>query len=174
MTTLPGIKNLGVDVNSSHLGRWPEAIGKFILNFAGIELQSYVQLLLLEPSRSSFNRHLDLLLSKRITRLQALLSSTPTLDDASRKHARMLWEEVRTLSVWRNKVAHNPVLPTWKPGSDADRDPPDIMGIPDFRQYKLGPAGDSIPLGLLDRMVDDSCALGLRVHELTRKLRGEA
>ena len=166
-----GLAEMGVVLNAPYLGAWADKIGRFILNFGGIELLSYQQLLLLESSHGEFVKNLDRLLGKRIDRLVELLRSTPLLNAEDIASAVELWEDAREFSKWRNRIAHNPVLPTWKPGSNANKDPPDLLGIPDFRQFKEGSTSDSIPMELMDRMIDEAASLGGKLHDLSEKLR---
>jgi hypothetical protein len=169
-----GLAEMGVVLNAPYLGAWADRIGRFILNFGGIELLSYQHLLLLESSHEAFVENLDRLLGNRIDRLIMLLSSTPLLSPEEIPGAIELWKDAREFSKWRNRIAHNPVLPTWKPGSNADKDPPDLLGIPDFRQFKEGTTSDSIPIELMDRMIDESASLAGKLHDLSRRLRTNA
>lgn len=174
MTPARGLRDMGVVLNAPYLGAWADKIGRFILNFGGIELLSYQQLLLLEASHEDFVANLDRLLGRRIDRIVHLLETTDRLCVDERPPAVELWEEAREFSKWRNRIAHNPVLPTWKPGSNAETDPPDVLGIPDFRQFKDGSKSNSIPIELMERMIDDSAELAQRLHVLSVRLRSEA
>jgi hypothetical protein len=166
-----GLAEMGVVLNAPYLGAWADKIGRFILNFGGIELLSYQQLLLLEESHDEFVKNLDKFLGKRIDRLIELLRSTSLLKAENIAVAVELWEDAREFSKWRNRIAHNPVLPTWKPGSNADKDPPDLLGIPDFHQFKEGSTSDSIPMELMDRMIDEAAFLAGKLHDISGKLR---
>jgi hypothetical protein len=165
-----GIAAMGIVVNAPYLGDWPDKIGRFILNFGGIELFSYQTLLLLEESEAAFLKNIDQPFAKRADRITELLAQTPKLSDAAREEGIALWSEARLIARWRNRIAHNPVLPTWKPGSDAEQQPPDLLGIPDLTQLKAGVTSDSIPKELLDRMVNDLGALGQRLHAVAMQL----
>ena len=173
MTNARGLKEMGVVLNAPYLGQWADKIGRFILNFGGIELLSYQQLALLEATHEDFVQNLDHRLLKRIDRAIALLPHAKRLNADERKEAVKLWEEAREFSKWRNRIAHNPVLPTWKPGSNADRDPPDVLGIPDFRQFKEGSTSNSIPIELMNRMIDETAVLAQRLHAVSAKLSSE-
>jgi hypothetical protein len=85
-----------------------------------------------------------------------------------------LWEYAQEFAKVRNRIAHNPVLPTWKPGSNPDTDPPDVLGIPDFKQFKEGSTSDSVPMELMDKMIDESASLAQKLHESMSRLSGEA
>ena len=62
MAHLRSLSSLGVLVNSKHLGEWPQKLGLYMLNFAGIELISYQYLSELEATRPSFEENLTKLL----------------------------------------------------------------------------------------------------------------
>lgn len=158
--TLKGLAGVTSEVNSPHLGQWPENIGKFILNFAALELISYQYLTVLEPDRDRFNRSLDLLFTPRVNRLLELIAAAEDIQEDAKREMKELWESAKMGARWRNRIAHNPVLPTWKPGSDPATDPPEVLGIPDLRQLKAGDTSDSISLDLLRKLVDETCRLG--------------
>src|SRR5512145_2236105 len=143
MAHLRALATLTVEVNPKHLGTWPWKIGEYMLNFAGLELISYQYLNSLEATRDDFNKNLDKLLSGRIQRIRELVRSSPTIPQELKDEIDALWSEVSDLSAWRNRIAHNPVLPTWKV-SDPVKDPPDLIGIPDMKQLKQGNVTDSI------------------------------
>lgn len=170
MTHPRGLANLGLELNSAHLGEWPRKIGQYILNFGAIELMSYQYLLRLEVTRFAFNKNLDLLLSPRIDRILQLVKESKSIANEDKAEIEALWLEARELSRWRNRIAHNPVLPTWKPGSDPNRDPPDLMGVPDMRQLKSSDASDSISLLGMDMLIDASSDLGKQIHAASAKL----
>ncbi|WP_306553426.1 hypothetical protein [Acidovorax sp.] len=172
--TKPGFANMGVVLNAPYLGAWPTKIGSFILNFGGIELITYQQLMLLESSREDFVKNVDRLFGKRIDRLVELLAAAPKLQETERTAAIEQWERARELAVWRNRIAHNPALPTWKPGSNADVDPPDVLGVPDFKQFKDGTTSDSIPIELMGMLIDESAAIAQKLHEVSVRLQGDA
>lgn len=171
MTHLRALANMGVVFNSTHLGEWPLKIGQFILNFGAIELISYQHLNALEPTREVFNLNADRLLSQRLDRIQTLLEQSTNMSRAEKETVNSLWAEARALSMWRNRIAHNPVLPTWKPGSDSEHDPPDLMGIPDMKQVKVGDVSDSISLDGLQRLIDETAAVAGRLHAAAPTLR---
>jgi hypothetical protein len=170
MRALDGLAKMGLVLNPQYVGDWPFRVGQYMLNFAAIELFSYQHLLLLEPSRADFDKNLDRLLSHRIDRLTTLVTCSKRLDEVVKADINSLWSEARELSIWRNRIAHNPVLPTWKPGSDSEKDPPDLLGIPDMKQLKSSEVSDSISLEGMVKLVDASAELGQRLHAITPKL----
>lgn len=165
-----GLAEMGVTVNAPYLGAWPDKIGRFILNFGAIELFSYQTLLLLEETEAAFLKNIDTPFVKRADRILELLIKTTKLIDADREQAISLWQTAKEIAPWRNRIAHNPVLPTWKPGSDYEKQEPDILGIPDVKQLKQGETSDSISMELLDRMINDLVELGQGLHLVASKI----
>lgn len=174
MAHLRGLANLGVELNPAHMGEWPWKIGQYMLNFGAIELMSYQYLNSLEATRLEFDKNLDRLLSARIDRILQLVKESKTIANEDKAEIEALWLEARELSHWRNRIAHNPVLPTWKPGSDPNRDPPDLIGVPDMRQLKSSDETDSISLRAMNMLIDASADLGKRIHAASAKLQGAA
>jgi len=162
---------MGVDLNPKHLGEWPLKVGQYILNCGVIELISYQHLDALEQTRAEFNKNADRFLSQRITRIVTLVQQSSTISPIDKTDLEGLWSEAVELSSLRNRIAHNPVLPTWKPGSDPATQPPDLMGIPDMKQMKHGNTSESISLDGLKRLIDATASLGTRLHAATAKLR---
>lgn len=173
MSALDGLASMGVVLNPPYVGDWPQKVGQYMLNFGAIEMFSYQHLILLEPTRADFNRNLDRLLSQRIERISQLLDASKTIDESTKAYLRSLWADAKDLAAWRNRIAHNPVLPTWKPGSDSEKNPPDLLGVPDMKQMKTSNVSDSISLEGMNKLVNASAELGQRLHAASEKLRGQ-
>lgn len=163
MEHLDGLANLTAEENPKYLGEWPHWIGSFVLNCASIELISYKYLDYLELTRKDFDKNIGKPLSKRIDRIVELISASNLVSNESKEELADLWDEVRDCSKWRNRVAHNPLLPTWKPGSDSKNSPPDVLGIPDMKQVKGSNTSNSISLENLKKLVDLSSDLAKRL-----------
>ncbi len=171
---LQSLSGMGLAMNPPYLGEWPTKVGQYMLNFGAIELISFQHLALLETNRKDFDKNLDRLLSHRIDRINTLVNRAAALSDTVKAEVKSLWSDVRELAKWRNRIAHNPALPTWHAGSDSERSPPDLLGVPDMKQLKISNVTDSISLDGMDRLINVSASLGQRLHEATAKLRAEA
>lgn len=170
MSALEGLRTMGLVLNPPYMGDWPHKVGQYMLNFGAIELFSYQHLILLEPTREKFNENLVRLLGDRIKRILELVKASAKLDAATKGEIKSLWNEARELAVWRNRIAHNPVLPTWKPGSDTANNPPDLLGVPDMKQLKTSNYTDSISMDGINKLIDASANLGQRLHEAVPRL----
>lgn len=167
MSYLRGLRNMGIEINPPHLGDWPHRVGQYMINFGALELVSYRHLVLLESSETEFIKNTDRLLSARISRIQELLGKAVLAKPEKRDELVSLWEEVRELAKWRNRIAHNPVLPSWKPGSNSEVDPPDFLGVPDMKQLRASHTTDSISLEGIVFLIDACVDLAKRLHEAT-------
>lgn len=164
MTHLKGLSKLQAEINPRYLGAWTTKIGAYMLNFTGIELISYKYLNALEVTREDFDRNLKKLLPARIDRIVELVQRSEAFDEVNRQLICRLWERVKELAKWRNRIAHNPVLPTWKPGSNSQTDPPDLIGIPDMRQLKGRNVSDSISLDGINKLINETLTIAKELN----------
>jgi hypothetical protein len=168
MGHIKGISNLGVAKNESYMEPWLRQIGMFMLNFGAIELMSYKFLDTLEATEEEFLKNTTKLLSKRIIRIEQLIEKR---NPKNKEQILEQWANVKGLAKWRNRIAHNPVLPTWKPGSDPDNSPPDLLGVPDMKQInKQNKISDSISLEGLGKMNDATVKLAEELHVLSKSI----
>src|ERR1041385_8433784 len=93
MSHLKGLTNLGVELNSPHLGEWPRAIGSYMMNFAAIELISFHYLDKLELTRADFDKNLSCMLSKRIDRILELITASLKISRSDKDQFDLLWQE---------------------------------------------------------------------------------
>lgn len=171
MEDLNGLIEMGVVLNPPYMGEWPFLVGQYMLNFGAIELLSFQHLNFLEANRADFNKNLDRLLAARIDRILVLINQSQKISDLDKVEIISLWQDAKELAQWRNRIAHNPVLPTWKPGSDSEHSPPDLLGIPDMRQLKSSNVSDAISPQGMKQLIDASAKLGQRIHDVAKTLK---
>lgn len=166
---LKGISNLGVVKNPEYAEPWLRAIGSYMLNFGSIELLSYKYLDYLESTEEEFLVNTNKLLGARISRIEALIKLTNL---QQKEEVLEVWSVVRKLSKWRNRIAHNPVLPTWKPGSDRENSTPDVLGVSDMKQIsKENKTTDSISLKGLGMLNDETVKIAEKLNELCESIK---
>ncbi len=168
MSFVEGLKNIGADANPDYLGVWPHKLGSFILNFANLELITYQYLNSLEATEKEFDENIGKFLSQRIDRVLYLIEESNELGIDVKEEMSKHWNRVKELSKWRNRIAHNPVLPTWKSSRDSNNSPPDVLGIPDMKQIKTNRTSDSLSLEAMDALINDTFGLGNRLLKLMK------
>jgi hypothetical protein len=160
---------MGFVSDADYLGPWAEKIGQFILNFGGIELVTHKYLLLLEANDAAFEVSLERLLQQRIDQILELLDEATHLPRAGRELAIRDWGEIKKMCVWRNHIAHNPVLPYWGWDQNPAVDPPEGITMPDLRELKQG-GGVHVTLETLSQLVEVSANLSRRLVETANSL----
>jgi hypothetical protein len=155
---------MGFIAGAEYMKPWAEKIGQFIFNFGSIEFVTHKYLLLLEKSESEFDESLGRLLQPRIDRILELLGNAAHLPQPARDLAIRDWGEIKKMCLWRNHVAHNPVVPYWGWDKNPEVDPPEGIAMPDLRQMKSG-GGVEVSLETLSQLVEVSANLSRRLVE---------
>jgi hypothetical protein len=163
------LRRLGFLADAEYMRPWAEKIGQFIFNFGGIELVTHKYLLLLEKSEPEFDESLNRLLQPRIDRILELLDRATHLPQPARQLAIRDWGEIKKMCLWRNHIAHNPVLPYWGWDKNPQTDPPEGITMPDLRQLKSG-GGVEVSLAILSELVEVSANLSRRLVETANSL----
>lgn len=163
--SLKGLAGIQAELNPKTVGEWPHWIGQFILNFASIEAISYQYLTWLEADRGSFNETLDMRLGKRIARIKALVIERTDLPPHTKQRIIDLWGEVASLTKWRNRIAHNAIMLSWRGGADPNTEPPSEIGIVEMRSLKTGDESSSLSMQDLRDLVRRTVAAGSCLNE---------
>lgn len=113
--------------------RWAKAIGKVILSFGLLEVESHMWLLQMPDEPEVFPKDS---FGKRASRIQQLIERF-AFDDKWRADAVGAWEKALALAEVRNGLAHSPLL---FGGSDLEIDngEPDWIGVVDVRLLGQG------------------------------------
>jgi hypothetical protein len=158
------LRRMGFLADAEYMKPWAEKIGQFVFNFGGIELVTHKYLLLLETSESDFEASSERLLKMRVDRILELLLGATHLPQPARDLAIRDWGEIKKMCLWRNHIAHNPVLPYWGWDKTPEIDPPEAITMPDLRQMKSG-GGVHITFEILSQLVEVSANLSRRLVE---------
>jgi hypothetical protein len=170
MTTSPkeghtkNLLGMGIVSDAGYLKPWAEKIGQFILNFGGIEFVTHKYLLLLEADEKAFESSIGVLLQPRVDRILMLLGTASHLPQVGRELAIRDWGEIKKMCLWRNHIAHNPVLPYWGWDKNPARDPPEGITMPDLRELRSG-GGVHLDFETLSQLVEVSANLSRRLVE---------
>jgi hypothetical protein len=169
MGHIAAITNSRIDKNKEYMKPWMTAIGLYMYNFGIIELISYKFLDYLEETEEDFLKNVEKFLSPRIKRITKLAKQKKIKNNDD---VVSIWNEVKELSTWRNRIAHNPAVPVWKVGSDSENSPPDFIGIPDIRQLsKNSKISDTISFEELNRLSDTTVMIAERLDTLLERVK---
>jgi len=118
--------------NSRLTDPWACAIGKFVLNFGLLELESHLWLLHMPNNPLAFP---DLWFSKRISEIQGLVDQRAFTEEW-KVSATESWQKALHLAEFRNQVCHSPLMFGW--ASPVEQGEPDWIGAVDVRLLGQG------------------------------------
>lgn len=117
-------------INSVHTTPWIERVGKIILNFSVIELESIHWFVQLSEREFEIGAIAEMPFASRVTQVMKHIEERNT-GAQWRRRALRSWNEALKLAHLRNQVAHNPIIFSWS--EMPEKGEPDILGIPNVR-----------------------------------------
>lgn len=137
-------------VDSSFTLPWAGRIGKLIINFSGLEFETYLWLVQMSEQPDRIPEFAKQKFSRRV----ALIN--PYIEDRGftpkwKADSLSAWGDALALAKLRNRIAHNPLTFAW--ANEAERGEPDYIGVAEMQGFdpkKDGPflSKDSIELSI--------------------------
>jgi len=155
----------GYELNPKHTDPWITAIGKFMVNFGGIEWVTFLWIDRLTDDRVLKDLTLEMPLARRIEVIRRLLGSRE-LTKKLLNEARSVWGKAEKLAHFRNDIAHSPIIFGWH-GPEENR-PPDFIGSLNFRKANKPEATPLVEFKALNRAIDDAAAIAQKLHDLLK------
>jgi hypothetical protein len=140
-------------VNPPHGQELIPLVGKLMLNFGTVELQSHLWIDHLSHDDLLVDMALEAPFGRRVDLIHQLIDREQ-LPPSLKERAHEAWKAASALSEIRNAVAHNPLVWGWRGPEQGE---PDFVGIPVIRKLKANKNGQ-VPLldrDALSRVVDD-------------------
>ena len=117
-------------INSEHTKPWIERVGKIILNFSAIEMESIHWFLQLSEREFEIKAIVELPFASRVTQVMRHVEDR-AISIQWRKQSLRAWNDALKLAYLRNQVAHNPIVFSWSKLPEVGV--PDTLGIPNLR-----------------------------------------
>lgn len=115
-------------LNSPHTENWLEPIGKLIVNFGALELQTYWFLGRLSESEDLATQAIAWPFKRRVDRICSL--ARDRIKNSSLREAILAsWAAGLEFAAFRNAIVHNPIIFGWR--GIPNTEPPNILGLPD-------------------------------------------
>lgn len=119
---------------------WATRIGQFILNFAGLEFESYFWLLQMSEQPERIPEFTKQPYAPRVKTIMKLIKNR-SFSEQWKLDAFAGWSDALKLAQLRNRIAHNPLMFAWD--SEAEEGEPDFIGVVDIKAGKKpGDTGD--------------------------------
>ena len=144
---------------------WLAPLGKLVLNFSAIELQSYFWLGDLVPSDELVQKYVNARFKVRVDTILSLLPQQ-SMDEATKLDGVRLWGSTLELAKRRNSILHNPLIYGWS-GTD-ESGPPDYMSIADISHLgaKIPSTPPTITIPGINDLVNETSAVAGALFEL--------
>lgn len=123
-------------VNSPHTSAWVAPIGKLVLNFAAIEMHTYLWIGDFAKDDKLISRVVDWPFKRRVDHLLPLLKAQ-IKGAGLRDECVGTWNRTLDIAMTRNALVHNPIVFGWT--GEEGKGPPDIIGIPDVGHLSTKP-----------------------------------
>jgi hypothetical protein len=140
--------------------RWARAIGKVVLNFGLLELESHLWLLHMPDEPLVFP---ELWFAERVSRIQVLIHQH-SFGEIWRASASKSWEKAQELAKFRNRVVHSPLM--FGRTNSKEEGEPDWVGVVDVRLLGQGRKQAESQHSLAD-IVQSTDAIASLVEELS-------
>lgn len=150
-------------VDSKYTNPWIERVGKLILNFSAIEMESIHWLVQLTEREFEISSLANAKFSSRTNQIMRLIEARK-LDEKWRKQSLKRWNEALKLAQLRNQVAHNPLLFGWNHASEVGE--PDILGMPNIGARKSSKATWLLSKDYADQSINSMVDIAQALAEL--------
>lgn len=144
-------------VDTPHVKEWLEPIGKLVLNFSAIEIQSYLWLGDALTEQHLFPAAVDWPFKRRVERILSVIDAQVT-DPAVAEQCKAAWSTALEAAMFRNSILHNPIVFGWV--SKSEEGPPDFIGVPDVGHLGAKPKSTQkiATLAEIKRRINESAA----------------
>jgi hypothetical protein len=149
-------------VDSPHTRGWAERIGRIIMNFSAVEMESVHWLVQLTERHEDASRFFARTFNARTVEIERCIQ-VRGMDKVWRRKALRAWNDARELGGIRNHVAHNPLAYWWK--NPVERGEPDFVYVASMRGAGRKPR-EMLERGKVDKAGDEIAALTQRLAAL--------
>ena len=116
-------------IDSPFSESWATRIGKLILNFASLELESYLWLVQMSEQPELIPKFIKQRFKPRANKI-VKYAGDRSFSDQWKVDALRGWRDAIELAELRNRIAHNPLVFAW--ADDVKKGEPDFIGAPDM------------------------------------------
>lgn len=150
-------------INPPYTRPWVERVGKLILNFSAIELESVHWLVQLSEREFEIKAMVEIPFASRVTQVMKHIDARKANDYWRRRSLRS-WNEALKLAHLRNQVAHNPIIFGWSDLPEAGE--PNVIGIPNIRARRASKAKWLLSADHADKSINSMVEIAKTLAEL--------
>ena len=150
-------------INPPYTQPWIERVGKLILNFSAIELESIHWFVQLSEREFEIKSIVETPFASRVTQVMKHIDERKA-NDRWRKQSLRRWNEALKLAHLRNQVAHNPIIFGWSHLPEAGE--PNVLGIPNIRARRTSKAKWLLSTDHADKSINSMVEIAKTLAEL--------
>lgn len=150
-------------VNLPHMKPWAERVGKVILNFSAIELESIQWTIQMQDAIGSVKKIANIPFAKRVNTLMDYVQHR-SASVRWRKASLRAWNSALQLAKIRNQISHNPLIFGWHDPSEPGE--PDMIGIPGIRGRKTHSGEVLLSPKTVTSAIDEMTTVSLELERL--------
>jgi hypothetical protein len=156
-------------LDSPHTQPWLAPLGKLVLNFSAVELQSYLWLGDLSPQGEVPDKDLYARFKPRVDTITNRLADH-LIDDTLKSECLDAWDDALGVAKQRNAILHNPLIYGWRTADESG--PPEFICIPDVAHLGSKPpvTRQVITLPELNDLVNSTANLAARLFALRSRV----
>ena len=141
---------------------WVARVGKLILNFGVLELETYLWLVQLSEAPDRITEFSRSQFADRVKEIKTFIESR-AYSDNWKNEALKGWDEALDQAKFRNRIAHSPLTFGWN--NQAEEGEPDFIGIIDLkrRDANQNPLASK---GEMDRVINSIVSLATQLANL--------
>ncbi len=146
---------------------WAPRIGKLILNFGGLEFESYSWLVQLSEQPERIPEFAKQKFKQRVKAIMEYVESR-AFSEEWKTDARTKWGDALELAKLRNRIAHNPLTFAW--ADECEEGEPDFIGVPDMQAWGQLPTvkGPFLSKADIDAAINQVTALVPQLESLRK------
>ncbi len=141
---------------------WVERVGKLILNFGALELETYLWLVQLSEAPERIPEFATRRFSMRVNEIKAFVERRAYSEDWKRE-ALVGWDQALEHAKLRNRIAHSPLTFGWTKGVEEGE--PDFIGVIDLQRRDINKEA-LVTKSEMDQVTTSIVALASRVATL--------
>lgn len=150
-------------INSRYAQPWVERVGKLILNFSAIEMESIHWFVQLAEREFEIKLIVEIPFASRVTQVMRHINDRK-MNDKWRNRSLRGWNEALKLAHIRNQVAHNPIIFGWSQAPEVGT--PNALGIPNIRARRTSKAKWLLSTEHADKSIDSMVEIAETLAEL--------
>ncbi len=150
-------------INSVHTRPWIERVGKLILNFSAIEMESVLWFVQISEQEFAIHAIVEIPFGARVKQIMEHIEDRK-IGPRWRIRSLRAWNDALKLAHIRNQVAHNPITFGWSNTPEVGA--PNILGIPNVRARKSSKATWLLSTDHADQSIDSMVSIAKNLAEL--------